>query len=168
MEGKAILAMMVAVGCLGSAALAQQSPDGSGKGQRPHDRMTEYLGLSAEQRDSMRALRKEHQKETEPLRAEGRELHEKLRSLLDQDNPDPSAVGTAMLAVKQHETKMKASHEAFEGKLKAQLTPQQQQKFDALKAARETTGPRHGGPGGFRGRPPMPPDGGEPPVQFER
>ena len=167
MEGKAILATVVAVGLLGGAALAQQPPEGR-KGGRPgdrHDGMVEYLGLSAEQQAGFAALREEQRKETEPLRAEGRDLHDKLRALLDQDNPDPTAVGTAMLAVKQHEAKMKASHEAFEGKLKAELTPAQKQKFEAFKAAREA-GPRHRGPG-FPGRPPMGPEGDKPPLPFE-
>ncbi len=168
MEGKAILAMVVAVGLLGGAALAQQAPEG-GKGRGPRDRrdgMAEYLGLSAEQRTRFDTLRDEHRKQTEPLRTEGRELHEKLRALLDEDSPDPTAVGVAMLAVRQHDAKMKASHEAFEGKLKAELTPAQKQKFEAFKAAREA-GPRHGGPGGFPGRPPMPPDGARPHAPFE-
>ena len=168
MEGKAILATVVAVGLLGGAALAQQPPEG-GKGGRPrdrHDAMVEYLGLSAEQQARFAALRDEQRKETEPFRTERRELHEKLRALLDQDSPDPTAVGAAMLAVKQHEAKMKASHEAFESKLKAELTPAQKQKFEAFKAAREAE-PRHRGPGGFPGRPPVGPDADKPPLPFE-
>ena len=174
MEGKTILTMVVAAGLLGGAALAQQPPEhrkGGGPGERA-DRMTEYLGLSAEQRTSFEALRDEHQKQTEPLRAEGRELHEALRTLMDQDNPDPTALGAAMLAVKQHDAKMRASHEAFEAKLKGKLTPEQKQKFEAFKAAREV-GPRRGGPGGrgpggFPGHSQMPPGGDEPPVPFQR
>ena len=168
MEGKAILAMVVAVGLVGGAAVAQQPPEhrkGGGPGDHG-DRMTEYLGLSAEQQASFRALRDEQHKQTEPLRAEGRELHEALRTLMDQDNPDPTALGTAMLAVKQHDAKMKASHEAFEAKLEAKLTPEQKQKFETFKAAREVR-PRRRGPGGFPGHPQVP-GGDEPPAPFQR
>ena len=173
MEGKTILAMVMTVGLVGGAALAQAPPEhrkGGGPGERG-DRMAEYLGLSAEQRASLEAMRDEHHKQTEPLRAEGHELHEALRTLMDQDNPDPTALGTAMLAVKQHDARMKASHEAFEAKLKAKLTPEQKQKFEAFKAAREV-GPRRGGPGGpgrggFPGHSQMPPRGDEPPVPFQ-
>ena len=168
MEGKAILATVVTVGLLGGAVMAQQPPEHGkrgGPGARG-DRMAEYLGLSAEQKTSIEALRDEQRKQGEPLRAEGREVHQALRTLMDQDSPDPTALGAAMIAVKQHEAKMKASHDAFEAKLKAQLTPEQKQKFEALKAAREV-GPRHGGPGGFPGRRPMAPGGDEPPAPFQ-
>jgi Spy/CpxP family protein refolding chaperone len=169
MEGKAILAMMVTVGLLGGAAvMAQQGPDGK-KGGGPWgrgDRMAEYLGLSAEQKTSLEALRQEERTQTEPLRAEGREVHQALRTLMDQDNPDPAALGAAMLAVKQHGAKMKASHDAFEAKLKASLTPEQKQKFDAFQAARQS-GPGRGGHHGFAGRHPMPPDGGGSPEPFQ-
>ena len=88
-----------------------------------------------------------------------------VRTLMEQESPDATAVGTAMLALKQHQTKMKASHLAFEAKLKSMLTPEQKLKFEAFKAAREA-GPRHDGPGGFAGHP-MPPGGDEPPVPFQ-
>ena len=170
MEGKAILAMVMAAGLLGGAAVAQQPPEhrkGGGPERDRGDRMTEYLGLSAEQQASFKALRDEQHKQTEPLRAEGRELHEALRTLMDQDNPDPTALGSAMLAVKQHQAKMKAAHDAFEAKVEAKLLPEQKQKFEAFKAARELA-PRHGGPGGFPGHPPMSRGGDEPPVPFQR
>lgn len=165
MEGKAILAMVVTVGLLGGAVMAQQ-PEERRKGGEPGqrgDRMAEYLGLSAEQRSSIEALRTEERKQNEPLRAEGHEVHQALRTLIEQENPDPAALGAAMLAVKQHEAKMKASHEAFEAKVKASLTPEQKQKFEALKAAREV-GHGRGGRGGFHGHHAMPPDGNEPPA----
>lgn len=168
MEGKAILATMVTVGLLGGAAMAQQPPEhrkGGGPGARG-DRLAEYLGLTAEQRSSIEALRNEQRKQAEPLRAEGHEVHQALRTLMDQDSPDPTALGAAMIAVKQHDAKMKASHEAFLAKLKAQLNPEQKQKFEAMKAAREL-GPRHGGPGGFSGHRPMAPGGDEPPPPFQ-
>ena len=50
MEGKAILAMVMAAGLLGGAAVAQQPPahrKGGGPERDRGDRMTEYLGLSA-------------------------------------------------------------------------------------------------------------------------
>ena len=167
MKGKTILAMVVAVGLGGGVARAQPPSEprkGGGPGDRG-DRMTEYLGLSAEQQASFKALRHEQHKQAKPLHAEGRQLHEALRTLMEQESPDATAVGTAMLALKQHQTKMKASHLAFEAKLKSMLTPEQKLKFEAFKAAREA-GPRHGGPGGFAGHP-MPPGGDEPPVPFQ-
>ena len=125
MKGKTILAMVVAVGLGGGVARAQPPSEhrkGAGPGDRG-DRMTEYLGLSPEQQASFKTLRAEQHKQTKPLHAEGRQLHEALRTLMEQESPDATAVGTAMLALKQHQAKMKALHAAFEAKLKAMLTP---------------------------------------------
>ena len=85
---------------------------------------------------------------------------------MDQDNPDPAALGAAMLAVKQHKAKMKTSHDVFKAKLKASLTPEQRQKFEAFQAARQS-GPGRGGRHGFAGRHPMPPDGGGSPDSLQ-
>ena len=125
--------------------------------------MVEYLGLSPEQREQFKAMREEHRKEAEPLRAEGRELHERLRAALESDKADAAAVGKAALAVKEHREKMKASSEAFRARLRAQLTPEQVQKFEAFEAARGFGRGERGrgrGPGGPHHPPMGGPDGG--------
>jgi Spy/CpxP family protein refolding chaperone len=142
MKVKAMLVMLAAAGVLGGSALAES--DGGRKAFRERSGLAEFVGLTAEQRERFETLRAEHQKEIAPLRSEGRELHEKLRSALEATNPDPTAVGTAMIAVRQHGEKMKASADAFRGRLKAELTPEQQQKLDAFEAARRAGRGRHG------------------------
>ena len=70
---------------------------------------------------------------------------------MDQDNPDPAALGAAMLAVKQHEAKMKASHEAFEAKLKAPAHPRAEAEVRGLEGGPRASGPATAAPAGFRG-----------------
>jgi Spy/CpxP family protein refolding chaperone len=98
----------------------------------------EYLGLTEEQKASWRALREKQRERMEPLRAEGRDLRLKLRTALDAETPDAATVGEATLALKAHREKARAVREAFEQQLRAVLTPEQQQKLDAMKAARRT------------------------------
>ena len=170
MNGKTILVVLAAAGVLGGSALAQG--DGGRKVLRERGGrggLAEYLGLTAEQRVRFEAARAEHWKEIEPLRAEGRDLHGRLRSALEARDPDPATVGKAMLAVKQHGERMKASAEAFRARMKSELTPEQQQKFDAFEAARGVgraphgrRGPRPAFPGGAEGLPFGGPDGPPP------
>ena len=143
------------------AAAGPQSParerewGGRGARDRGH-RLAEYLGLDEQQRASIQKLRQQQRDEMKPLLEEGRDLRKKLREATEAEKPDALAVGEATLAVKAHHDKVKAQRAAFEQKLVALFTPEQKQKYDALKAARElgrggARGPRRGrgfGPGG--------------------
>lgn len=162
MNGKAVVAVVVAAGVLSGVALAQSDGKRGRRGSGASG-MVEYLGLTPEQRGQFQAMREEHRKEAEPLRAEGRELHDRLRAALEADKADATAVGQAALAVKEHRDKMKASSEAFRARMRAQLTPEQAQKFDAFEAARRfgrVDRSRGRGPGGPRPLPKDGPDGG--------
>jgi Spy/CpxP family protein refolding chaperone len=180
MNGKSVVAavvVVVAAGVLSGAALAEGDGKRGRHGERGFSALAEYVGLTPEQREQFKTMQEEHRKEAEPLRVEGRELHEKLRAALESEKADEAAVGKAMLAMKDHREKMKASHEAFRARMRAQLTPEQAQKLDAFEAARrfDQRGrrPRHApgrpnhpelGPGGAPGIEPedeLPP----PPIQ---
>ena len=165
MNGKTVMVAMVAAGVLSGVALAQSGGKRApgAHGAPGGEAMAGYLDLSPEQREQWKAMHGEHRKEAEPLRAQGRPLREKLRAALESEKPDPTAVGKAALAVKAHREKMKASSEAFRARLRAQLTPEQVQKFEAFEAARGFGGgegrPRPG-PGGPHHPPMGGPDGG--------
>jgi Spy/CpxP family protein refolding chaperone len=156
MNGKSILAVLTAAGTLSGPVLAQPEGRRGGRDGSRFEAMADYVGLSPAQREQWKTLREAHRKEVEPLRAEGRDLHEKLRAVLEADNPDPAAVGAAMVALKQHREKMKASHEALLGRMKGQLTPAQQEKLAAFEAASKAQRRPHGGP---RHRGPFPDEG---------
>jgi Spy/CpxP family protein refolding chaperone len=172
MNGKSALAVMASLGVISGAAsfgilsgVALAQPEGRRAGGRAGrvERIAEYLGLTPEQREQWKAMHEQHRKETEPLRAEGRTLHEKLRAALEAEKADPTTVGKAALAVKDHRDKMQASREAFRARLRASLSPEQALKLDAFEAARgfgRGEGHPRGGPGGPHHRPMGGPDSG--------
>lgn len=102
--------------------------------------IAEYLGLTDQQKASWRALEGKHREQLQPLRDEGRELRLKLRTALEAETPDAAAVGEATLALKAHREKAREQRKAFEQELRALLSPEQQQKLDAMKAARRSLG----------------------------
>jgi Spy/CpxP family protein refolding chaperone len=134
---------------LGSAALAAvllivgvgfAVADAPAAGPQDHEqgrvqRMVQHLGLSEEQQATWKALHEQHKTEMEPIRTEARELRERLRLAMTAETPDPTAVGAATLALKQHHDKVKASEEAFQSGLIATLSGEQKTKFEAFKAA---------------------------------
>jgi Spy/CpxP family protein refolding chaperone len=107
--------------------------------------LAEYLGLDAQQQAAVRQLHEQQRETMKPLREEGGALRRKLREATEAEKPDAQAVGEATLALKAHRERIKAERTAFEQKLVALLTPEQKQKLEALKAARELDrGPRGG------------------------
>jgi Spy/CpxP family protein refolding chaperone len=141
---------------LALAAAAQEPPAGRDPGagrwgmqKARGQRLAEYLGLDAQQKEAIRKLRQQQRDDMKPLLEEGRDLRSKLREATDAEKPDALAVGEATLALKAHREKMKAQREAFEQRLIAILTPEQKQKYEALKAVR---GFGRSGPRGLRGK----------------
>jgi Spy/CpxP family protein refolding chaperone len=106
----------------------------------------------------------------EAIHQKMRENHEQLRQALEGPNPEPAAVGE--LAIEGHRlmAQVRALRDDADKQLRALLTPEQQVKFDAMKALRseeDRRGPGRMGDGPFgwhgKGRPPVPQD--EPPPQ---
>jgi Spy/CpxP family protein refolding chaperone len=129
-------------------AVTMAQPAGRGAEGRG-GRLAEYLGLSDEQKAAWQGLREEHKTEMAPLREEGKALHQRLRAAMDAATPDPTVVGSATLAMKQHRDTVRAAEKAFFGKLEGTLNDEQKAKLEAFKAARH-----HGGRRGFRGHGP--------------
>jgi Spy/CpxP family protein refolding chaperone len=146
----AAFAAVVALG--GALAAGAQGPPAAGEGRRGlwHERraarLAEYLGLDAGQKTAVQQLQEQHREEMKAVWEEGRELRKKLRDATEAEKSDAQAVGEAMLALKAHRERAKAGRAEFEKKLTALLTPEQKQKFEALKAARGF-GRRGRGPG---------------------
>jgi Spy/CpxP family protein refolding chaperone len=134
------------------AAAQARRADAEGRGMRRAAVVAEYLGLTDQQKASWRALEQQQREQMKPLRDEGRDLRLKLRQALGTEAPDATAVGEATLALKAHREKARAQREAFEQQRRALLSPEQQQKLDAMKAARRTLGR---GRGDRLGRPGM-------------
>jgi Spy/CpxP family protein refolding chaperone len=158
MEKKVLGVALLSMALAASSALAQ-GPGAPGRGGARYQRLADYLGLSEEQQASWKSLWQQHQTEMAPLRQEGRGLRESLKAAMAAENPDPSTVGAAALALKQHRDKVMAAREAFTGRLSALLTPEQKTRFEAFRALRKS-GPGFGGGFGRHGhsadvRPPV-------------
>jgi Spy/CpxP family protein refolding chaperone len=159
---KVVLASLGVLGVLGtSPALAGTAEQGErARTGRRGQGLVDYLGLSEEQQASWRAAAEQQRAEMEPFREEGRELRRRLREAVEAENPDPTAVGEARLALEEHHKKMRASREAFDTRLKALLSAEQKEKFEAFKAARRAgrggrEGRRHHRDRGQGGAPPV-------------
>ncbi|MEE8368908.1 MAG: periplasmic heavy metal sensor [Thermoanaerobaculia bacterium] len=83
--------------------------------------------------------------------------HQELRNSLDSGNTDPCAIGQQLLQIHQAGEAAKSAREGLRGSLAAILTPEQEAKFDALEAARQSMpglrGMRHRGGRGLGGDP---------------
>jgi Spy/CpxP family protein refolding chaperone len=134
----------VALGAVATLGLVAAAGPAAAEGRRVRgearasrgDRIADDLGLTQEQRASWRALRGEQREQMRPLRAEGRELRRRLRETIEAEPADAAAVGQATLALKSHRERVRAQREAFEQQLHGLLSPEQQQKLEAMKAAR--------------------------------
>ena len=105
-----------------------------------HARMAEYLELSDQQQASARELFADLREKTRPLREEQRATREQLRTALDAPNPDPTAIGRLVLSIHAKGEEMRAARKQADASFAALLTPEQRQKFDALKDGREVFG----------------------------
>jgi Spy/CpxP family protein refolding chaperone len=133
-----LAAAVAAAAGLATAAWAQTAApghDGRARARRV-DRVASYLGLSDQQKESWRALRERQRDEMKPVLEEGRTLRDRLRTALQAEPQDPTTIGQAMIDLKAQRDKVKVRREAYRQQLRALLTPEQQQKLDALEAAR--------------------------------
>jgi periplasmic protein CpxP/Spy len=156
----------LAAALLGSAAIAAQAPKGSdttGKGRGAYGkdrgaegrlhrlgRMAEYLDLTEQQQASARQLFQSFAEKARSLREGQRGVREQLRTALDAPNPDPAQVGR--LVIQMHDTgeQVRAARQEMDKSFAALLTPEQRAKYDALKDARDSFGPRRFGRRGHR------------------
>jgi Spy/CpxP family protein refolding chaperone len=156
--GITILGVALSAAAILPAGAEPQAGTGLGRGGERHlQRLVDYVGLSADQQTAWKSLFERHQADTVAMRQEGRELHQRLHAAVTAENPDPTTVGSATLALKKHRSKAKAAHEAFETELKSTLTPDQKVKFEAFKAAHHRHA-RGAGRRGQEGTPAAPPN----------
>ena len=135
----------VALGASPVLAVGGEAPADAGQSRGAEKRLgraAESLGLTADQQATWKSLFEQHKAEIQPLRQERIALHDRLKAAVSAENPDPTAVGEATLALRKHREKMKAVHQAFQTRLTGTLTPEQKTKFEALKAAHHAH--RHG------------------------
>ena len=128
------------------ASMQAQGPFGGGfEGDGPppwmerrHERIAEFLELSEEQAVQWRAL---HEERTEAMRSR----FEQVRSMLEAETPDEAAVGRAVIAAHREMEALSALGDELHAELAELLTPDQLEKLETVRQAREELGPRRGG-----------------------
>jgi Spy/CpxP family protein refolding chaperone len=109
--------------------------DGDGRIERGTE-LIEFLELSEAQQASWSEI---HQQQREALRPLFERLHASMgevHELLETNDPDPTEVGNLMIENRNLHRQIDAAKEGFGDKLKAVLTPEQVEKYEAFEAAR--------------------------------
>jgi Spy/CpxP family protein refolding chaperone len=103
--------------------------------------MARFLGLSEAQKGQVQKVMEGRRAKHEALREQIEKNRDELQQALENANPDPAAVGE--LAIEGHRLREqgRALREAQDRAVRALLTPEQQAKFDTMKALREDGGP---------------------------
>jgi len=129
-------------------------PGGHGPGVQMLERAGRALQLTEQQQQQAHQLFESRRAEMDALHAQMRGAHERFEAALEAKSPDVNRVG--QIAIEQHRLRQKgqALHEELSKAFQALLTPEQQQKFELLKAMREGDGDGpHRGPFGHGPRP---------------
>lgn len=115
-------------------------------------RLVRFLDLTADQKESAKALFESTRAEVEPIREAQRERHQELRTLLQADSPDAAEVGALVIAIHASRDEVKAIHDAAFAEFKDLLTSEQLAKLERFQEERgDRPHRRHGarrGPGG--------------------
>lgn len=129
-----------------SFPMLSQPFGGGGRGERSEEggprieRLGELLELTADQMEQWQVLTDAHR---ESARARGetmRNTREQIKDLASTENPNLEQLGRLTLDLHRGQESMKELREEFEGELAAILTPEQQNKFDLLREARDSFG----------------------------
>lgn len=157
--GGAALALILGVVAASAQPPAPEGPGGMGPRMGRGEGMDRFLGLTAQQKGQVRKVMDDQRAEHEALREKLEKNEEQLQAALESANPEPAAVGELAIEGHRLHEQGRALREAQDKAVRALLTPEQQVKFDAMKALREEGGPMGGGRPMGGGA--MPPGGGE-------
>lgn len=122
-----VLVVSVVVMAFSSAAVAQAP-------MARLARLKNYLALTDKQVSDIRDLLKNHQQAVFPLRQDMRARNHELQTALDTAEPNPATVGQLVIAQHALRTQLQALNVKLNDDITAKLTPEQQQKFEQLKA----------------------------------
>ena len=142
--GAASLALALGAGAAGAQMPEPEGPGGMGPRMGRAEGMARFLGLSEAQKVEVRKLMEGRRAEHEALRGQLETNRERLERALESASPVPAEVGE--LAIKGHRLREqgRALRAAQDKAVRALLNPEQQTKFDAMKAMREEGGPMRG------------------------
>ena len=130
MKRIALIALLALIPLL---AFPQEEP-----GPPPPIRMVaHYLNLSPEQVDAWLGLLKELKIQQQPLHEQVRAMEEELKALLQEPEPDPAAVGTAVLEIHALRGQIQANEEDYRDAFEALLNEEQMERLYVLREASE-------------------------------
>jgi protein CpxP len=140
--GTAALALALGAGAVGAQMPGPEGPGGSRSRTGRAEGMARFLGLSEAQKVEVRKLMEGRRAEHEALREQLEAKSEALEKALESASPVPAEVGE--LAIEGHRLREQgqALRAAQDKAVRALLTPEQQTKFDAMKALRHGEGAR--------------------------
>jgi Spy/CpxP family protein refolding chaperone len=130
--------------------LAQQRPMQE-RARRLAERPDREAFLTEQQKEQVKALRMEHQKNVTPLQNELKELRARQNSLMSVDSPDRGAINGVLENINSIQGQLQKMSVEQRLAFRELLTEEQRIKIDAMKAK----GPRRGerGERPFRGNP---------------
>lgn len=141
----AAAALMIA-GAGASIAEARTPRSGHGKG-RGAEMIARHLGLSEQQKESIRAIRESYKPRFDEFRDEMKDARRDYRLALEQNDPRATQLRESMEARRDS---MKSLREEMQKRIEAVLTPEQRAKVAEMKQRRDDR--RHNRRGGDRGR----------------
>jgi Spy/CpxP family protein refolding chaperone len=156
-----ILGALAVAALLAAAAPAMAQPPGGphgmrGRGHEGGRDLSEFLGLTDQQREAWRAAHRSQFEALRPTFEKIRDLREQMEAELESASPDAATVGGYVISIDQLDDEIEASRDELDSTLRGILTDEQETKYDAWLAANPGRS-RHGfGPPGWgrRGHPP--------------
>jgi Spy/CpxP family protein refolding chaperone len=104
------------------------------------ERLAAFLELTDQQREEWKALHERRSGNAAAQREEMQALHERIRGLTESENPDATAVGELVIEAHRKMSAHRAEAEAVHAEVLSILTPEQQERFEAMQSLR---GDRH-------------------------
>jgi len=142
----AAAAAVVVAGVAASGALAApQRPMAGQRGAGPFRAALAKVGLSAEQRERIRGITSAERPSLEALRGKRLMSKAELDAALQASNPDPTAVGNALLRTKADREALRAEMKKLREQAVSVLTPDQRATLDGYLAGARAA--RRGGRG---------------------
>jgi len=108
-----------------------------------HHEMGDKLGITPEQHKQFETIREEEHSQAEPLRKSMFEKHKALREAMHASNPNEDDVLAKAHELSQIQDQLMQLHIQTRFKMRAVLTPEQQQKMSQWKAERKADFDEH-------------------------
>lgn len=121
---------------LGTVAMAAGRHPGSKKDESRKGNFISKLNLTPEQEQKLLEIRQRHAREILPLRQELQKKRLELNRLWEAEKPNATAIERKMIEMVPLQVKMRMKAMTMRDEIRAILTPEQQEQFDAFQNER--------------------------------